>query len=203
MRTTDSPWQSTRTFFALFLRQCELSQARTVAVVGAADGKFVLPLARSGARVTAIECDGDALEGLRRRLATERLTDSVEIIADDMLDLVEFEVHDAVWTSCSWHYSRNHRRPVTEFIGGLERLCSASGLLGAEYMMPIEPQHKQVEHYLPEGRIRAYLPDWDPIWETYTPVFDEAPHPGQPRPHQHRMGLFIGRRAAAATTVRY
>ena len=203
MRTTDSLWQSTRTFFPLFLRQCELSQARTIAIVGAADGKFVLPLVRYGARVTAIECDRDAVEGLRQRLTTERLTDSVEIITGDVLDLVEFGVHDAVWTSCSWHYSRNHRRPVTEFIAGLERLCSRSGLLGAEYMMPIEPQHEQVEHYIPEGRLRGYLPGWDPIWETYTPVFDEAPHPCQPHTHQHRMGLFIGRRQAVAANVRY
>lgn len=203
MLASDSSWQSTRTFFPLFTRQCEIARARTIAVVGAADGKFVLPLARAGVRITAIECDQDALPGLRNRLAAEDLTERVGVITADLLDLVDFEAHDAVWTSCSWHYSRNHRRPLKEFIDALERLCAPHGLLGAEYMMPIEPRHQRIEHYVPEGRIRAHLPDWEPIWETYTPTFDEAPHPGQPEPHQHRMGLFIGRRASAAAANSY
>lgn len=203
MPATDSPWQTTRTFFPLFARQCELDRARTAAIVGAADGKFVLPLARAGARVTAIDCDREALDSLRQRLAAEGLTERVEIITADVLDLIDFEVHDAVWTSCSWHYSRNHRRPLKEFVDALERLCTPHGLLGTEYMMPSEARHQRIEHYLPEGRIRAYLPDWHPIWETYTPVFDEAPHPGQPKPHQHRMGLFIGRRIVTHSTDRY
>lgn len=203
MPATDSPWQTTRTFFPLFTRQCELENARTVAIIGAADGKFVLPLARAGIHVSAIDCDGDALDKLRQRLAADGLTERVEIITGDVLDLIDFEVHDAVWTSCSWHYSRNHHRPLKEFVDALERLCAPHGLLGAEYMMPIEPHHQHIEHYLPEGRIRAYLPDWQPVWETYTPTFDEAPHPGQPETHQHRMGMFIGRRSVAAATTRY
>ena len=203
MLATDSPWQATRTFFPLFARQCELDHVRTVAIVGAADGKFVLPLARAGAHVTAIDCDREALNGLRQRLTTEQLTERVQIITGDLLDLIDFEVHDAVWTSCSWHYSRNHHRPLKEFIDALEQRCAPQGLLGAEYMMPIEARHQRVEHYLPEGRIHAYLPDWHPIWETYTPTFDEAPHPGQPEVHQHRMGLFIGRRVIAHSIDRY
>ncbi|OLE22059.1 MAG: hypothetical protein AUG49_20290 [Catenulispora sp. 13_1_20CM_3_70_7] len=203
MPNTDSTWQVTRTFFPLFTRQCELDRVRTVAIVGAADGKFVLPLARAGTRVTAIDCDRDALDGLRHRLAVEGLTKRVEIISGDVLGLINFVVHDAVWTSCSWHYSRNHRRPLKEFVNALEQLCAPHGLFGAEYMMPIKPRQQHIEHYLPEGRIRAYMPDWHPIWETYTPVFNEAPHPGQPEPHQHRMGLFIGRRITAHATDRY
>ena len=203
MTVIESTWQSTRTFFPLFARQCELERARTIAVVGAADGKFVIPMARAGASVTAIECDRAALDGLRRRLDAEHLTDRVQIITTDVLDLVNFDIHDAVWTSCSWHYSRNHRRPLQEFTDSLERLCAPHGLLGAEYMMPTEPRHERIEHYLSEGRIRSYLPRWSLIWETYTPVFDEAPHPGQPKPHQHRMGFFLGQRETVPATVRY
>lgn len=203
MRTIESLWQTTRTFFPLFLRQVELNRARSIAVVGAADGKFVLPLAQAGAHVTAFECDRQAVEDLRLRLDTERLAEHVEVVTADVLDLLDFERHDAVWTSCSWHYSRNHRRPLKHFIDVLDRLCTPHGLLGAEYMMPIDPHHELIEHYLPEGRIRTYLPDWSPVWETYTPIFDEAPHPGQPEPHRHRMGFFLGRRQTASTEIRY
>ncbi|MEY9846137.1 hypothetical protein ABH940_003222 [Streptacidiphilus sp. BW17] len=200
MPLTESLWRSTRSFFPLFQRQLELANARTVCVVGASDGKFVLPLARSGYRVTAIDRDQPALEGdlpnpgLRQRLAAEELTDRVDIITGDVLDLVDSQAHDGIWTSCSWHYSINHRRPLKDFTNALQSLCSAGGLLGAEYMMPVEPRHEQIEHYLDEEEIRAYFPGWEAIWETYTPAFDEAPHPGQPSWHRHRMGLFIGRR---------
>lgn len=210
MADTDSLWQATRTFFPLFQRQAALAHARKIAIVGAADGKFVLPFARAGCTVTAIECDKLALDGaiqtqpggsemvipgLRQRLKTEGLTDQVTVITADLLDLTdELELHDALWTSCSWHYSRNHTRPLKDFLDAFTALCTPAGLLGAEYMMPSEPKHDRIEHYLGEGQIRAYLPGWSPIWETYTPLFEEDPHPGQPRRHQHRMGLFIGRR---------
>ena len=54
---TESVWEDTRTFFPLFLAQIEQRGARSVCVVGASDGKFVLPLARRGIQVLAIERD--------------------------------------------------------------------------------------------------------------------------------------------------
>jgi hypothetical protein len=63
-----------------------------------------------------------------------------------------------------------------------------------ELRMPVEPRHFAVEHYPPEGRVRALLPGWQIDWETYTPPFVEAPHVEQLREHVHRMGLIIATR---------
>ncbi|MGW2081254.1 hypothetical protein ACWCOW_30710, partial [Streptomyces sp. NPDC001939] len=106
MAATRSLWQETRTFFPLFLDLIEERGARSVCVVGASDGKFVLPLAQRGIRVVAVERNTTALNGgpvvlpgsgaatmpgLRKRLAEEGLSSLVEIIEADILDLTELE----------------------------------------------------------------------------------------------------------------
>jgi SAM-dependent methyltransferase len=211
MTTTRSVWEDTKTFFPLFQTLIREREAQTVCVVGASDGKFVLPLARDGIRVIAVERDKTAVDGgsitlpgpveatmagLRKRLADEGLTDLVEIIQADLLTVSEWMPPvDAVWTSCSWHYSLNHRRPLADFINVMRQLCRpGGGVFGAEYMMPVEPRHFAIEHYLSEGRIRAFLPGWHTDWETYTPPFVEAPHVEQLAEHIHRMGLIIATR---------
>jgi SAM-dependent methyltransferase len=211
MPITRSVWEDTRTFFPIFLALIKARQARTVCVVGASDGKFVLPLARGGIRVIAIERDSSALDGgpvtlpgpvettvpgLRGRLAEEGLTDLVNIIQADILSASEWiDPADAVWTSCSWHYSINHRRPLADFIAVMRQLCRPrGGVFGAEYMMPVNPRHFTNEHYPSEGRVRGFLTGWPIDWETYTPPFLEAPHVEQLTEHVHRMGLIIATR---------
>jgi SAM-dependent methyltransferase len=210
MTETGSVWQDTRTFFPLFLDVILSREVKTVCVVGASDGKFVLPLARRGFRVIAIERDPLALDGgpvilpnqgaatmpgLRRRLAEEGLGELVEIVAADLLDIApSLDPVDAVWTSCSWHYRANHRRPLVEFITAMARLCRQGGVLGAEYMLPVQPHHLGIEHYPEQGEVRRLFRGWTIDWETYTPPFVEAPHVEQLSEHVHRMGLIIATR---------
>lgn len=208
---TPSVWEDTRTFFPIFLAQIEQRGVRSVCVVGASDGKFVLPLARRGLHVLAIERDPRSVDGgpvtlpgpidtvmpgLRKRLAEEGLTDHVTVVRTDLFEVAGTEPPaDAVWTSCSWHYSVNHGRPLADFIAAMSRLCRPrGGVLGAEYMMPIGPQHFAIEHYPGEGQVRGNLPGWRIDWETYTPTFVEAPHVEQLTEHVHRMGLIIATR---------
>ena len=208
---TTSVWQDTRTFFPLFLDALQRRTATTVAVVGASDGKFVLPLARRGYRVLAIEREPLALDGgpvtlpgpipgtiagLRRRVAADPSADHVEIIQADLFDLPQgIGPADAVWTSCSWHYSVNHHRPLSEFLAAMISLCRPDGgVLGAEYMMPVHPAHLAVQHYPEAGELRRHFSGWDILWEAYTPPFVEAPHIKQLTEHIHRMGLFIAQR---------
>lgn len=136
------------------------------------------------------------MPGLRRRLAEEGLTDRVRIVEADLFDVADAEpAADAVWTSCSWHYSVNHVRPLADFIAAMSHLCRPrGGLFGTEYMMPVEPRHFAIEHYPGEGKVRSHLPGWRIDWETYTPAFVEAPHVEQLTEHVHRMGLIIATR---------
>jgi hypothetical protein len=211
MSETRSVWQDTRTFFPLFLDLILARELETVCVVGASDGKFVLPLARRGLRVAAVERDPLALDGgpvilpgqgrttmpgLRKRLAEEGLDERVQVIDADFLDVAaELWPVGAVWTSCSWHYSLNHVRPLAHFIRAMAELCHApGGVLGAEYMLPVQPHHLDIEHYPEQGEVRRFFRGWAIDWETYTPPFIEAPHVEQLSEHVHRMGLIIATR---------
>ncbi|MFD0393587.1 hypothetical protein ACFQ3Z_18605 [Streptomyces nogalater] len=99
---TQSLWEHTLTFFPQFLAVLRerVAPDSTVAVVGASDGKFVLPLAAAGYRVVAIERDALAVHGgevhlpgdnqvhamgLTDRLKVEELRDRVQVIEEDFL----------------------------------------------------------------------------------------------------------------------
>jgi hypothetical protein len=126
---TSSLWERTLTFFPQFLAAAyeHVQPGSRVAVVGASDGKFVLPLAAAGYRVLAIERDSLALHGgdvrlpgdvttsvpgLIARLKAEHIQDQVQVVEQDFLAArPPCGPCDAVWTSCSWHYSVSSRLP--------------------------------------------------------------------------------------------
>ena len=209
---TRSVWQKTKTFFSLFLDQLHapFSETGSICIVGASDGKFVLPLTERGWRVIAIEVDNTALYGgpvefpetgqqeilgLIKRLRIEGLEQHIEIINDDFLVCRVPGPCSAVFTSCSWHYSRNRHRPILEFIERMQAIVEEGGIFCAEYMMPCEPQHEGKEHYLKEGELRKHFTrDWEVMEEFYTVPFVEEAHVGNLVDHIHRMGFFIARK---------
>lgn len=210
---TQSLWEHTLTFFPQFLAALtnRLGADTTVAVVGASDGKFVLPLAVAGYRIIAVERDPIALHGgevrlpgnvafqtagLIDRLKRERLYDRVQVVQADFLDGEPLGVRcGAVWSSCSWHYSANHHRPLAEFVDRMQLLVGAGGLFGAEFMMPVEQRHHLIEHYTsPEKIIRHFSDGWDVLLTLRTDAFMERAHFGRPQDHIHRMGLLLAAR---------
>lgn len=212
---TRSLWEHTLTFFPQFLttlREHAVPDA-TVAVVGASDGKFILPLAAAGYRVVAIERDAFALHGgevhlpgderahamgLIDRLKLEELYDRVQVVEGDFLQVEPLgRPCDAVWTSCSWHYSANHHRPLAEFVDRMQRLVRPGGVFGAEFMMPVEQRHHMIEHYTsPEKLRRHFIGDWDVLLTLRTNEFTERAHVGQLQDHTHRMGLLLAARTS-------
>ncbi|MEU8896214.1 class I SAM-dependent methyltransferase [Nocardia sp. NPDC048505] len=210
---TASLWERTLTFFPQFMRalkeNCE--PGATVTVIGASDGKFVLPLAEAGYDVIALERDPIALNGgevllpvsgiayapgLVERLDAANLHNQVRIVCSDFLEVApSFISADAVWTSCSWHYSANHRRPLSEFVKRMQQLVRPGGVFGAEFMMPVEPQHRSIEHYTAPDRLTRYFDTpWNVLLTLQTNTFTERAHVGQPHDHTHRMGLLIANR---------
>jgi hypothetical protein len=191
-----------------------------VVVIGASDGRLVLPLAAAGHRVIAIERDPVALQGglvqlpdgteaqasgLIERLQQEQLDDRVDIVEADFLekDLPLAGQHDAVWTSCSWHYSANHHRPLADFVTRMQDLVRVHGLFGAEFMMPVTTRQHMSEHYTSPERLSPHFSvGWNIQLTLRTGQFSERPHNGQPHPHIHRMGALLATRTSSATTER-
>jgi SAM-dependent methyltransferase len=213
---TSSLWEHTLTFFPQFLATAHehIPPGSRIAVVGASDGKFVLPLAAAGYRVTAIERDPLALHGgqvrlpggittsapgLNARLKAEDIQDQVQVVEQDFLAArPPCGPCDAVWTSCSWHYSVNHHRPLADFVGRMQEIVRPGGLFAAEFMMPTEPRHFVSEHYIsPERLSRHFTDGWSILLTIRTSEFTERAHLGQLQDHTHRMGVLIARRDPA------
>lgn len=192
----------------------------TAVVIGASDGQLVLPLAAAGHHVIAIERDPVALQGglvqlpdgteahaagLIERLRQEQLDDRVDIVEADFLDadLPLNGQYDAVWTSCFWHYSANHYRPLADFVTRMQDLVRVHGLLGAEVMMPVTTRQHMSEHYTSPERLSPHFSHgWNIQLTLRTGQFTERPHIGQPHPHIHRMGALLATRTSSATTER-
>lgn len=209
---THSAWEETLTFFPQFCTKLIKGSEKKVLIVGASDGKFVLPFARQGVHVTAVECNSLALnggqvtfpdgvghlDGLKSRLKQEKCEENVTIIEKSFLDddLILSPTYDAVWTSCSWHYSMNAGRH-REFILKMITTLAPGGIFGAEYMMPLREGGKSLTpRYLREGDINGILTQEGLIveLEVFTTEFTEAPHVEQLEPHTHRMGFVIAYR---------
>lgn len=211
----DSLWSNTKTFFPLlydFLK-CEPEiERKSGCVIGAADGKFVFPLASLLKRVVAIEVDevmvygGDILSrnndvmrhhtiGMNAKLAQHGFINAVEIYNLDFADFVSTGHVDLAFTSCSWHYSLNAEWGHEAFITKMQSLLRPGGIFCAEYMMPCAPEHVGVKRYLSEGQILKFFErDWSIHECFYTHTFHEEGHVGNIRPHTHKMGFFLARK---------
>ncbi|WP_274031861.1 SAM-dependent methyltransferase [Streptomyces sp. MMBL 11-1] len=139
--------------------------------------------------------------GLIDRLKLEELHEYVEVAEDDFLDGKPLGLQcDAVWTSCSWHYSANHHRPLGEFVDRMQRLVRPGGVFGAEFMMPVERRHHMIEHYTSPERLHPhFIGDWEVLLTLRTTEFTERAHVGQPHGHTHRMGLLLAARTSTLT----
>lgn len=209
---TPSSWKETKTFFPLLLNVLrERGSVGNACIVGASDGKFVIPLAQRGWDVFAIDNDRTALFGgtiefprgvfsqtlgLMGRAEELNLQSRIELICEDIYELVLRESFDVVFTSCSWHYSKNHHKPVRDFVHQMQKCVRADGIFCAEYMMPVEAKHFDSEHYMCEGQIRQYFArnEWEILEEFYTAPFLERAHLGNLTDHVHRMGFFMAHR---------
>lgn len=216
---TSSLWEDTLSFFPQYLARLKehTRPGASVAVVGASDGKFVMPLAAAGYRVIAIERDPLALHGGEIRLPGDITTQATGLIArlkaEDLYDQVQVTERDfltgsvpcgpcdAIWTSCSWHYSLNHHRPLGDFIGRMQQLVRPGGVFGAEFMMPTEERHCLTEHYTsPERLSRHFTDGWTILLTLRTSEFTEHAHVGQLHEHTHRMGLLLALREPTPAT---
>ena len=126
---TSSLWGKPPTRYYKFIRRVEgefPSVPLRVAILGCSDGKFVLPAARQGHYVLAMDIDEIALFGgtklgptgavhmlgLRERLRAEHLSHLVSIVHGDFVEYRSKKRFHAVFTSGAVQYSRNAPRPI-------------------------------------------------------------------------------------------
>jgi len=206
---TSSAWGKPPTRLYRLLGRVQARGGTKVAIIGCSDGRFVLPFARRGLEVTAIDVDPVALWGgtknfpdgprhvlgLANRLRRENLEGYVDIRQMDLAHLGDDPTHDLVFTSGSLHYSRNHKVPLQHLLGRLIAQASSGGLIYIDYMLPLEPRHFSAEHYIKRGQLRQMLQELGckTIYEHYSGIILERAHVDNPADHYHSLGYLLAR----------
>jgi hypothetical protein len=213
---TSSSWGEPPSRFYRFLRnalQAEApSAAYDLAVLGCADGKFVLPAARQQMRVYAIDLDEIALgggikpgvggevyvPGLRKRLAMEGLSDHVDVVHGDFTTCKPI-LSRCVWVSGAVQYSFNMPKDADQILSAIKGYVAVGGLLYIDYMLPFEAKYK--------GRPNCPNADWWREWVSVQefwkvlhhivlrPTPDKA-HVEFPVDHYHQWGHLLMNRLA-------
>ncbi|MEU8087051.1 class I SAM-dependent methyltransferase [Micromonospora sp. NPDC049101] len=211
---TASLWGAPPKRFYHFLRRLTPAapgETLTLAVLGCADGKFVLPAARRGIRVWAADIDEITLfggykedssgrvhvPGLAARLKTEGLEELVDIHHGSFVDAPPERRFDGVFTSGALQYSNNighDLADMVDLVGGCVRL---GGLLYVDYMLPYEEKYKGRPNCPEAGWWKEYFHS-RPEWHVHhnramAPTLDRA-HLDYPVDHYHQWGHVLAER---------
>lgn len=211
---TKSAWGNPESHLFRFLRrvEAECSSRPHLCVVGCSDGKFVVPAARRGWRVTGVDIDprmlwgsaaiprlgiGSPVLGLENRLIAEQLLDRVTIYEGDFMEL-DIQPHDALWTSGCLQYSANSHHHISAMTKRLREILKPGRLAFIEYMVPDEPKLIGRPNCPPTSWWRDAFPrqGWDVLSHRELLEQRDLPHPYMPGPHRHSWGRVLARRAA-------
>ncbi|MCX5195073.1 class I SAM-dependent methyltransferase [Streptomyces sp. NBC_00249] len=212
---TSSLWGKPQSRYYSYLARIEAAEAAkapTLAVIGCADGKYVLPAARKGFEVWAVDVDDIAVNGgvkqdasgevqvpgLVSRVKQEDLSDRVEVTCGDFMDFPRPGQFDAVFTSGALQYSFNSRHRLAGMVDAVCDLVRVGGLVYFDYMLPLEKKYKGREN-CPEAQWWkdhfAGRSDFQVLHHrVLPPVLDKA-HIEFPVDHYHQWGHLLVRRA--------
>lgn len=213
---TASLWGTPPTRFYTYLRRLKdrsTDGELSLAVLGCADGKFVLPAARQGIKVWAIDIDeltlfggykeseGESVHvpGLAARLKAENLEHLVEITHGSFFDVHPNRTFDGVFTSGSFQYSNNIERGLDNMVTQVGSLVRDGGLLYIDYMLPYEEKYQGRPNCPEADWWKDYFrsnPEWNVIYNRAMPPTLDKAHLDYPVDHYHQWGHLLAERRA-------
>jgi len=206
---TESIWGKPNRSFYNFLRLIKNTELpKTFCVLGCSDGKFVLPAARKGFEVLAIDIDkislyggninlfGESVQniGMERRLEIEGLKERVKIVNGSFLEYDPKDGYSGVFTSGSIHYAENSHIPLDVVINKMKSFVSRSGLLFQEYIHTSESDNDPNRHFLDKEKMETFFvePEWS-IIKHRKKRYTESPNPRVNYEHTIVWGSMIAR----------
>ena len=218
MKKTSSLWGTPPTRYYRYLQRVQEhtgSAHPTLAIIGCADGKFVLPAARRGFRVWAIDIDETALfggyktdptgkvhmPGLASRVATEGLEELVEVVHGDFVESPPGRQFDAVFTSGALQYSNNTERSLEQMVDLVGDCVRPEGLLYIDYMLPYEEKYKGRPNCPEAAWWKEYFgrhDRWDVAYHRVMPPTLDRAHVEYPVDHYHQWGHVLAQRVGHA-----
>lgn len=211
---TSSLWGKPQSRYYSYLNRIEPAEPgrpSSLAVVGCADGKYVLPAARQGFDVWAIDIDEIAINGgtkhddsgatpmpgLRARLEQEGLADRVDVRCGDFMTERPDRLFDGVFTSGALQYSFNSVHRLARMVESMVSLARPGGYVYFDYMLPLEEKYKGRENCPEREWWTAHFADRPDVavlhHRVLPPVMDKA-HVEFPVDHYHQWGHLLVRR---------
>jgi SAM-dependent methyltransferase len=188
----------------------QLGTPLKLAIVGCSDGKFVLPAARRGHAVFAIDTDETALfggtklgpegrvemPGLFSRLQVEGLSERVMLVHGDFVEHRPPTPCHAVLTSGAVQYSRNLIHTLDALVGALQAYVAPGGYLYIDYMLPMEAHQAERENFPAKERWTRFFdsPGWQLLYNRVLPPVFERAHVDNPVDHYHHWGHLLAHR---------
>lgn len=213
MPRTTSLWGRPPSRFYRYLSQVEAAfpiRPLTFSILGCSDGKFVLPLARKGHTVHAVDIDALALfggektgptgpvqmPGLVARLQAEGLSHRVTVAHSDFIAHPPDCRFHAVFTSGAIQYSHNLRHDVHTILSAIKSCVRKLGFLYFDYMLPLDATHCLRPNYFKPGELRRHFqpPAWRVLRDRVLPPLLEKGHVDNPCDHYHHWGHMCVRR---------
>lgn len=207
---TESMWRRPNRSYYRFLNILSSSGLpQTLCVLGCSDGKFVMPAARRGFQVLAIDIDSVALyggemdlfgekvfnAGMQRQLEIKSLVDKVEIVNQSYLEYLAIQTYSGVFTSGSIHYAENAGYPLEQVIGKIQGFVSPGGLLFHEYIHSSESDNDPNRHFLDKAEMASFFlnPQWTTI-KHRKKQYTEGPNPRNNQEHKIVWGSILAKR---------
>jgi hypothetical protein len=213
MNRTASSWGSPPSRHYRFLSHVERlfpNRKPSLTVVGCADGKFVMPAARRGWRIFAVDVDTRMIDGceaepsigvpvpvpgLMRRLDEEGLGRLVNVVRGDFMTS-DLPPADALWTSGALQYSNNIPYGIEALTDRLGTLLHGNGRVYIEYMLPVEQRFESRPNCPPlSWWVESFpLRGWSILSHTHAYETPDGPHPYAPWHHVHSWGRLLAAR---------
>lgn len=205
-----SVWGKPNRSIYRFLRILEETDLpKTIAILGCSDGKFVLPAARKGFSVLAIDIDRVALYGgnmdifgsvvpnigMITRLKNENLLQKVEVVNQSFLEYILDQKYTGVFTSGSIHYGENSRYTLPEVVSKIQDYVTPQGLLFQEYIHTSDADNDPERHFVDKQTMNSFFgdPQWT-ILRHRKKQYLEGPNPRNDQEHIIVWGSILVRR---------
>jgi hypothetical protein len=146
---------------------------KTLAVLGCADGTYVLPAAKRGFDVLAIDIDkvnlyggvvslyGNDVEviGLDNRAKVEDVMQRITIVCQDCFTYKHVDTYSGVFASGLIHYQSNTRYPLCDILSSIQSYVTPGGLLLLEYIQPSDTNNDPLRHFVTSNHMAEFFPE--------------------------------------------
>lgn len=195
-----SVWEKPNKRYYTFLNRIKKGNLPlSLCILGAADGNYVIPAAKMGFEVLAIENDPIVLyggratkgsiefdtAGLIKRIKENGVDKLVTVVDHDYVTYDSKYQFSGVLTSGSVHYQNNSKHSLQKIIESIQNYVAVGGLLLLEYICTSPENNDPKRHFITTKQIASFFQksNWT-VTSNKKKVYIEKPNPRNDKVHR-------------------